>query len=140
VAETFRCTIVTPAAAVFDAEVRYASFPAWDGQVGVLYGQSPQLTRLGIGPMRVDEAEGASRWYLVEGGFAQVHENVLTILTERATPAEELSVSQAEAELKDANARAIAGGEDRVKVEADQRRARSGRALAQAAGSGGQSH
>ena len=129
-AKTFRCTIVTPSQAVFDAEVGYASFPAWDGQLGVMDGRSPLLTRLGIGPMRLELPDGASRWYFVDGGFAQVHEGTVTILTEHAAPAEDLSAAEAEAALADANARAVAGGKDRARVEADQQRARARLALA----------
>lgn len=129
-AGTFHCTIVTPSEAVFDDEVSYVSFPAWDGQLGVMDGRSPLLARLGIGPLRVERPEGESRWFLVEGGFAQVHEGTVTILTEHAAAAEDLSAEEAEAALADANARAVAGGEDRDKVEADQQRARSRFALA----------
>ncbi len=123
-AKTFRCKIVTPSAAVFDDEVGYVSFPAWDGQQGVMYGQSPQLAKLGIGSMRMDLSGGSSRWFLVDGGFAQAHEGVLTILTERAIAAEDLSPEEVRAELSDANARAVAGGADRDEVESDQQRAR----------------
>jgi F-type H+-transporting ATPase subunit epsilon len=133
---TFHCSVVTPSEAVFEEEVRYVSFPAWDGQLGVMDGRSPLLTRLGIGPMRIDPAEGTSRWFFVDGGFAQVHEGVLTILTEHAQPAEGLSAKEAEAALADANARAVAGGEDRARVEADQQRARSRLALAAPRGGG----
>jgi F-type H+-transporting ATPase subunit epsilon len=124
-----RCTIVTPSRALFDAAVRYASFPAWDGQQGAAGGMSPLLTRLGIGPLRVDLPDGGSQWFLVEGGFAQVQDDVLTILTERATPADELQAEEAERELNAANSRAVGGGVSREIAEADQQRARAKRAL-----------
>jgi F-type H+-transporting ATPase subunit epsilon len=130
VASTFRCTIVTPHEAVFDDDVTYASIPAWDGQHGVMTGQSPMLTHLGIGSLRLDFVEGGSRWYLLEGGFAQVHENHLTLLTEEATAAETLSLQDAEAALAEANARVTATAEDRAAVERDQQRALARKALA----------
>jgi len=122
---SIRCSIVTPAAAVLDEEVRYVSFPAWDGQQGVAAGMSPLLTKLGIGPLRVDMTGGGSRWFFVDGGFAQVQDNVLTILTEHATPADELSATDAQSELAAANERAIEGGIERVEAEAAQQRARA---------------
>ena len=136
-ASTFRCTIVTPSEAVFDEDVKYVSFPAWDGQQGVMHGQSPLLTRLGIGPMRVDGTDGSQRWWLVEGGFAQTQKDVLTVLTERATPAADLSVEEAEELLVDANARAVSGGDDQAGAEDDQQRARARRALAMTHGGAG---
>ncbi len=131
-ATTFRCSIVTPAEAVFDDQVTYASFPAWDGQHGVMTGQSPLLSRLGYGSLRLDFAAGGSRWYLVEGGFAQVQNGELTLLTDRATPAERLSLQEAEAELAEATARVTAAGEDRAQVVRDQQRALAKQAMARA--------
>ena len=127
---SIRCTIVTPAAAVLDEQVRYVSFPAWDGQQGVARGMSPLLTKLGIGPLRVDLADGGSLWFLVDGGFAQVQGDVLTILTEHAVPSDELSAAEATSELTAANDRAIEGGVERAEAEAAQQRARAKVALA----------
>jgi F-type H+-transporting ATPase subunit epsilon len=130
-AKTFRCSIVTPAAAVMDEDVTYASFPAWDGQQGVMSGQSPLLTRLGVGSLRLDFPQGETRWYLVDSGFAQVQEGNLTLLTERAIPAEELSASEAAAELAEANARVPSAGKEIAKIEHDQRVALAKKSLAE---------
>ncbi len=131
-ATTFRCSIVTPTEAVFDDEVTYASFPAWDGQQGVMTGQSPLLSRLGFGSLRLDFPEGGSRWYLLEGGFAQGQKGELTLLTDRATPAERLSLQEAEAELVEATARVTAAGEDCAQVARDHQRALAKKAMAKA--------
>ncbi len=134
-AATFPCSIVTPTHTAFDDEVSYVSFPAWDGQHGVMAGQSPLLSELGIGAVRVDLPGDESRWYLLEGGFAQVHEGALTLLTPRATPAGELSVDQAEAAIAQAAARIPTGGKDLATIERDQQCALATRALARAHGS-----
>lgn len=130
----FRCTIVTPSSAVFDEDVTYMSLPAWDGQLGVMFGQSPLLTQLGIGPLRVDLADGSSRWYLIDGGFAQISYSAATLLTERAIPAEELSEEQAREELSQANTEVVAPGHtsavERGRLEAAQTRARAKASLA----------
>ena len=119
-AKSFRCTIVTPSAAVFDDQVTYASFPSWDGQQGVMTGQSPLLTKLGVGSLRLDLASGGSKWFLIDGGFGQVQSDVLTLLTEGAIPAENVSLEEGQAQLAEANARVLQPGEDRKKVEHDQ--------------------
>lgn len=99
-AETFRCTLVTPEEQVLDDDVTYVTFPAWDGQVGIAPGRSPLLARVGIGSMRLDFPGGASRWYMLEGGFAQMLGNRLTILSDKSTPAETLIASDAARELE----------------------------------------
>ena len=133
-ASTFRCTIVTPSESVFDEEVSYVSLPAWDGQIGVMFGRSPLLTRMGIGAMRVDLGGGESRDYWVDGGFAQVGDSVLTILTEHAATREGLPTDGLDDEFREANARAVSGSgskpDERRKAEEAQQRARSKRSFA----------
>ena len=129
-AQTFTCSIVTPTETVFDEDVVYVSFPAWDGQQGVMAGQSPLLSQLGTGALRVDLPSGETRWYLLELGFAQVQDGALTLLTNRVTPAADLSVEEAEAALAEAAARIPTGGKDLAAIEQDQRRALASRSLA----------
>ena len=135
-ARTLRCSIVTPSDSVFDAEASYVSFPAWDGQQGVMPGQSPILSRLGVGAMRVDLADGKRRDFWVAGGFAQVQGDVVTILTEHAAEPADLSAEDAEQELREANALAVKGSghtpDERRRAEAAQNQARTKRAMAQA--------
>lgn len=130
-AKTFRCSIVTPTEAMLDDDVTYASVPAWDGQHGVMHHQSPMLTKLGIGSLRLDFPEGGSRWYLIEEGFAQMQNDVLTLLAQSATPAEKITMQEAEAELAEANARVVKHEEDREQVERDQERAIVKKAIAE---------
>lgn len=108
----FFCSIVTPTETLMDQAVMYASLPAYDGQLGVISGASPMLTRLGVGPLRVDFPEGGSRWYLIEGGFAQIDDGRLNLLTDRAIPAERLSPGEADALLADARSRLMNPAKD----------------------------
>ena len=133
-APTFTCSIVTPTETVFDEDVVYVSFPAWDGQQGVMAGQSPLLSQLGTGALRVELPGGETRWYLLERGFAQVQDGALTLLTDSVTPAADLSVQEAEAALAEAAARIPTGGKDLAAIEQDQLRALAGRVLARTHG------
>ena len=96
---SFRCAVMTPDGATFDGDVTYASFPAWDGQYGVMAGMSPLLDRLGIGPLRLDTSEGV-RWFAVEEGFAHVRDNTLTILSESVHSVEELSHAEVQEAIR----------------------------------------
>lgn len=130
VAKTFQCSIVTPTAAVFDGAVTYATFPAWDGQYGMLPGLAPLLGRLAVGPLRLDLPDGGSRWFLLDGGFAQVQNDVLTLLTEDAMAAESIDLAEAQAEVAAAEARTPADGDDRDRIQHDRERAQARLALA----------
>lgn len=131
-AKTFKCSIVTPTEAVLDDEVTYASIPAWDGQMGFITGRSPVLTKLGIGALRLEFTEGGERWYMIDGGFAEFHDDVLSILSDDAIPAESLVLREAEAELAEAKARVVQTAVDRENVDRDYQRAMAKVALAQA--------
>jgi F-type H+-transporting ATPase subunit epsilon len=107
--KSFRCKLVTPTAALVDDQVKYASIPAWDGLMGVLPGRAPILARLGTGELGLefadsDKGEGGTRSFLVEDGFLKMAGDELTILAELAIPAESLTIADAEAELKAAQA------------------------------------
>jgi F-type H+-transporting ATPase subunit epsilon len=103
--KSFRCKLVTPAAALVDDQVAYASVPAWDGLIGFLPGRSAFLGQLGLGELRLDMADGdkgqgGSRSFLLDGGFIRMAGDVMTILAERAIDVSTLTASDADAELK----------------------------------------
>ena len=86
---TFQCSVVTPERAVLECEAKFVALPAWDGEVGVLRGRAPLLCRLGIGSLRV-ETPDENHVMFIDGGFAEMAENKLTILTSAARLPEEL--------------------------------------------------
>lgn len=109
-AKTFNCRVVTPARELLSGAVTYASIPAHDGLMGVLPQHAPIVTRLGIGELKLafpdtEEARGGDRLYFVAEGFAKMAGDELIILAEEAVPAEQLSESEAQAELAEAEAR-----------------------------------
>lgn len=93
-ADTFHLSVITPEHAVLETEATFVVFPAWDGEVGVLRNRAPLLHKLGAGELRVTSPEGDRRLY-VEGGFAQMVDNRLTILTEQAREATETDTKRA---------------------------------------------
>lgn len=101
-AKTFHCTLVTPEERVLDDSVTYASVPAWDGLVGVAPSRAPMLIKLGDGPLRLDFTEGGSRYFFLGGGFAQMKDNRLSLLTSEAVPAEDIVRADAEKSLQEA--------------------------------------
>ena len=101
-ANTFRCTLVTPEQQLLDVAVTYATFPAHDGQVGLMKGRAPLLAALGDGAMRLDFEDGGSRWFFVGGGFAQMKDDKLSLVAEEATTADEIVRAKADEDLKKA--------------------------------------
>jgi len=85
---TLQCAIVTPERAVLDEPADFVALPMYDGELGVAPGRRPLIGRLGIGEMRVRRG-AETKHFFIDGGFAQVRDNVVTVLTPSAlTPAE----------------------------------------------------
>ncbi len=99
--DTFHCSVITPERAVLEADATFVAFPAHDGEVGILPGRAPLLFKMGIGSLRVETPEG-NRSFFVDGGFAQMVENRLTLLTEQAKAVEEIDPAAAERALAQA--------------------------------------
>ncbi|MES1245417.1 MAG: ATP synthase F1 subunit epsilon [Acidobacteriota bacterium] len=99
--DTFHCSVITPERAVLETEATFVAFPAHDGEVGILPGRAPLLFKMGIGELRVESPEGNHN-YFVDGGFAQMVENRLTLLTEQAKAVEEIDKAAAERALTEA--------------------------------------
>lgn len=128
---TFHVSVVTPEQPVLDCDARFVAFPSHDGQVGVLAHRAPFLHRMGAGSLRVESNDGTSRIFFVAGGFAQMVDDRLTLLTEQAIASDELDKDEAEAALADAIAMTAA---DEVSQELRQRAIDSARARIRMAG------
>ena len=128
-ASTFHCSIITPSGVIFDDDVEYVSLPAWDGCQGIIHGQSPFLSRLGMDLLRID-IQGSQHWYMIDGGFAQMQDNELSILTEHTLRPGDVTMEEAREECEAANEGARAGGAGQADAEAAQARGRAKVALA----------
>ncbi len=84
---TFTCSVVTPESQAFDGEVSYVVLPAHDGQMGFAINRAPILTQIGEGELKLTLADGKSKSLHIEGGFAQMKNNQLTVLTDKAQAA-----------------------------------------------------
>jgi F-type H+-transporting ATPase subunit epsilon len=79
-------TVISPEAVLFEGDTDSVVAPAYDGEVGILTGHAPMMTLLGKGMLRLATGGGARR-FSVEGGFLQVVENQVRVVTERAAVA-----------------------------------------------------
>jgi len=98
---TFHLSVVTPERSVLECEASFVSFPAHNGEMGIMRRRAPLLARLGIGRLKA-ETENGEREFFIDGGFAQMVENRLTILTEAASDPSEIDRAAAEEALSEA--------------------------------------
>ncbi len=103
-ADTFQLRIVTPRALLLDESVLEVTAPGTAGEFGVLPNHITFLTSLEAGVITVKAAAGTRR-IAVRGGFAEVADNVMTILADAAERAEDIDRTRAESDLRKAEER-----------------------------------
>jgi F-type H+-transporting ATPase subunit epsilon len=107
-----QCLVVTPEATVIDTPAEFVALPLYDGEAGIAPGRSPLIGRLGYGELRIRRPGAAEIRMYVDGGFVQVVDNVVSILTNRAVPAQLIDAPVAVEQLRTALASRAAGEQE----------------------------
>lgn len=101
-ADKLTCVVVTPEQTALETQAEFVAVPLYDGELGIGIDHAPLIGRLGFGEMRIRAAGGGQSSFYVDGGFVQVADNVVSILTNKAVPAEKVDASVAEKQLAEA--------------------------------------
>ena len=107
---SLQIVVVTPERTTLDQQVDSVVVPSFDGERGIYHGHAPLVERLGPGELRTVSGGQVSRYY-VDGGFVQVADDVVSVLTGRSIPAEEIDISVARQELEIAERESAANSE-----------------------------
>lgn len=78
-----KVSVISPESTLFEGEVDSVTAPAFDGEVGILTSHAPMMTLLGKGTLRLGNGGSAGR-FNVDGGFLQVIDNQVRVVTEKA--------------------------------------------------------
>lgn len=78
-----KVSVISPEAILFEGDVDSVVAPAYDGEVGILQHHAPMVTLLGSGDLRL-RGGGSDRRFFVEGGFLQVVDDQVRVVTEKA--------------------------------------------------------
>jgi F-type H+-transporting ATPase subunit epsilon len=77
-------SVISPEAILYEGTTDSVVAPAFDGEICILTGHAPMMTLLGKGVLRL--GAGGQR-FNVEGGFLQVIDNTVRVVTEKASVA-----------------------------------------------------
>jgi F-type H+-transporting ATPase subunit epsilon len=75
-------SVISPEAVLYEGTTESVVAPAFDGEVGILTGHAPMMTLLGKGVLRLG---GGSQRFNADGGFLQVVDNTVRVVTEKAS-------------------------------------------------------
>ena len=100
-ADSLRLEVVTPSQRVLEGRASEVRIPGADGELGILPGHTPLLTSLGTGQVQFVDGETTGR-LVVQGGFAEVQPDAVTVLASVAETVDEIDVEAARAALSEA--------------------------------------
>jgi F-type H+-transporting ATPase subunit epsilon len=103
-ADTLTLRLLTPRRQLVDEPVfQVVAEGSW-GQFGVLPDHAAYVTALEPGPLTFWRPGGEEETLAVKGGFAEVRDNVVTVLADDVLPLDRLDVAQARTDLEQAEA------------------------------------
>jgi F-type H+-transporting ATPase subunit epsilon len=76
-------SVISPEKVLFEGQVASVVAPAFDGEVGILPQHAPMMTLLGKGELRLGDGGSAGK-FQIEGGFLQVLNDSVRVVTESA--------------------------------------------------------
>jgi F-type H+-transporting ATPase subunit epsilon len=121
-ADAVQFDLVSPERLVLSVEVDMVVVPGAEGDFGVLPGHAPLISNVRPGVISIYQNRVIEARVFVAGGFAEVSDSRLTVLTEDAVPLDEIDRAGAEARLAEARqALDDAGDDDRARPEAERR-------------------
>jgi F-type H+-transporting ATPase subunit epsilon len=121
---SLRVVVVTPERALLDETADFVALPMFDGELGVLPGRAPLIGRLGCGELRIRRGGVIERYY-IDGGFAQIRANEVTVLTNKALKPSEINPATVQQALEAANSAKATTPEAQNQRAKNQERARA---------------
>jgi F-type H+-transporting ATPase subunit epsilon len=118
--DSFALRLIAPYGVIFEGQVEQVTATSPVGEFGVLAQHVDFLSALVACPLVVKLPGTGYRYYAVPSGLAEVKNGKMTILVPQATPAEEIDVEQAGAEVDDLRQKLHSlepGGEEHAEVE-----------------------
>jgi F-type H+-transporting ATPase subunit epsilon len=118
---TLHVALVSPERILFSGEADMVVCRTSDGEIAFLTGHAPLVGALGVGTVRIKHGDDAEVRAAVHGGFVEVRDNRVSILSDVAELPDQIDVERARRAREEAERRVQAG--DDAGAEAALRRA-----------------
>jgi F-type H+-transporting ATPase subunit epsilon len=87
--------VVSAERSIFSGEAKFVALPGEGGELGILHGHTPLITRIRPGSVRIEKADGAEEFVFVAGGYLEVQPDRITVLAETAIRGHDLDEAKA---------------------------------------------
>ncbi len=99
---TIHVDVVSAEASIFSGEAKFVALPGEAGELGILPGHIPLITRIKPGAVRIEKADGGEEFVFVAGGILEVQPDAITVLSDTAIRGKDLDEAKASEARKQA--------------------------------------
>ena len=92
---TIHVDVVSAEESIFSGEAKFVALPGEAGELGILPGHIPLITRIKPGAVRIEKADGGEEFVFVAGGILEVQPNCITVLSDTAIRGHDLDEAKA---------------------------------------------
>lgn len=110
--------IITPRTTAFSADAQAITMPGTLGPFQILINHAPIISSLEVGIIKIIDHEGLDVYFATNGGFAEVKNNVVSIVVESAELATDINLDEARRTVAEAEAK-LAGDYDKSAKDDD---------------------
>jgi F-type H+-transporting ATPase subunit epsilon len=87
---TIHIDVVSAEELIFSGEAKFVSLPGESGELGILPGHIPLITRIQPGPVRIEKTDGTDEFVFVAGGILEIQPKCITVLADTAIRGKDL--------------------------------------------------
>lgn len=98
---TIQVDVVSAEESIFSGEATFVALPGEAGELGIMPGHTPLITRIKPGSVRVKLTDGSEEFIFVAGGVLEVQPKHVTVLSDTAIRGRDLDEARAEAARRD---------------------------------------
>ena len=98
---TIQVDVVSAEESIFSGEATFVALPGEAGELGIMPGHTPLITRIKPGSVRVKLTDGSEEFIFVAGGVLEVQPKHVTVLSDTAIRGKDLDEAGAEAARRD---------------------------------------
>jgi len=93
---TIKVDVVSAERSLFEGEAKFVVLPGESGEIGVLPGHTPLITRIRPGTLKIVMPDDTEEFIFVAGGLLEVQPHHVTVLSDTAIRADDLDEAKAE--------------------------------------------
>mgnify|MGYP001005754780 FL=1 len=92
---TIQVEVVSAEEAIFSGRAKFVALPGEAGELGILPGHIPLITRIKPGAVRIEKEDGSEEFVFVAGGILEVQPKCITVLSDTAIRGHDLDEAKA---------------------------------------------